>query len=571
MHLVLHDLDPLRIDFAQSTMSDDMEDDDHSAHKRPRLSIQTPLSFHSSQSWQRHVVQIAGGVTKHVDANDRVYQDPRSSRSSTPLSTERDQRRRRISPQLQHTHNQRQLALRGHADDGLRSALDAYTSAIRSSAARFTPAAVSPATMLDTSLFDPFMSTAVPLDRNKAFLLRFFFDAVVPQLHWIPSFSTEHNRYIIGSSVGNPLLLYAVLCRTAVEFAAGGGKLPDRVIECATSIDGNAAQTIINDFADFRGQLQRQLKDKLGTPGSVVESNTMSAMALFIRSETINGTVESVSQNILTLWRASEVNIGMYPPEVLIPVMTSLYLGCATSRQVPPFMPPTKSATAILPFNVFDISPASLRPLCSGFRDPAWIRLVGESIGNCVPRLHQAILFKHLCSTGYATASLSEYAMVTNLQQSAEYDLLLLPTRETLTSAQETSRLAILIATMTTNIAFDADFTYTRSLSKQLRKSLGTGLDTMRRTGSQPVCPTHLIWCLFIGAFISRNAAERSWFVFRLGKASAAADVTTLNQMKESLANYIYFESLHGGALADIWEEIELIAETLNIGIPGNS
>lgn len=233
-------------------------------------------------------------------------------------------------------------------------------------------------------------------------------------------------------------------------------------------------------------------------------------------------------------------------------------------------MPPQESATATLPFDVFDTSPPSLRSLCSGFKDPAWIGLVGESIGSCVPRLHQALLFKHLCSTEYASASLSEYAMVTNLQQSAEYDLLLLPTRETLTSVQETSRLAILIATMTTNIAFDADFTYTRSLSKQLRKSLGSGLDRMRRTESQPVCPTHLVWCLFIGAFISRSAAERSWFVFRLGKASVAADVITLDKMKEVVSKYIYFESLHGEALADIWDEIELIAETLSIGILSN-
>ena len=551
-------------------MPHDMDGDDHSANKRVRLSKEKSSLLHHTQSWPCHVMQIAGGVTTHVDTADRVYQGPRSRGSADSSSTEHDQGRRQTAFRVQHTPYRCQLALRGHADNGPRSALEAYTSAISSSASGFTPAVVSPATMLDTSLFDPFMSTAVPLDRNKAFLLRFFCDAVIPQLHWIPSFSTEHNRYIVSSSVRNPLLLYAVLCRTAVEFTAGGGKLPDRVIECATSIDGNAAQTIISDFADFRGQLQRQLKDKFETPEAVVEGNTMSAMALFIRSETINGTVESVSQNIQTLWRASGLDLTIYPPEVVIPVMTSLYLGCATSRQVPPFMPPQESATATLPFNVLDMAPTSLQSLCSGFRDPAWIGLVGESIGNCVPRLHQAVLFKHLCSTGYATASLSEYAMVTNLQQSAEYDLLLLPTRETLTSAQETSRLAILIATMTTNIAFDADFTYTRSLSKQLRTSLGSGLDRMRRSESQPVCPTHLVWCLFIGAFISRNAAERSWFVFRLGKASVAADVITLDKMKEALSKYIYFESLHGEALADIWDEIELIAETLGIGILSN-
>ena len=417
--------------------------------------------------------------------------------------------------------------------------------------------------MLDTSLVDPFLSTAVPLDRNKAFLLRFFCDALIQQLHWIPSFSTYHNQYIVTSAVRNPLLLYSILCRTSVEFAAGGGKLPDRVIECATNIDDGAAKAVVTDFADFRLQLERQLSEEFE---QVPQDNAMTAMALLVRAETINGTSESVSRKIQYLQsvKSTAADLSRYPPEVMLPVTTSLYLGCAVTQQIPPFAPPD---VASLSPELFNACPAELLMFCSAFEDLSMVDVLGDSILRCMRSLRQALLFKHMCSRGYATASLSQYALITHLQQSAEYYLMALPSKETLSERQEVSRLTILIATMTTNIAFEAEFLYARALADQLRKALSAGIDKMRREGSKPVRPSHFIWCCFIGAFISRNAKERSWFVLRLARVCSDAKVAGIARMRQWVSQYIYFETLHGEALQDVWREMEMIAETFGIAL----
>lgn len=196
--------------------------------------------------------------------------------------------------------------------------------------------------------------------------------------------------------------------------------------------------------------------------------------------------------------------------------------------------------------------------MTSAFWESTNVEAIGFDILDVIIPLRRCILFKELSETGRILTVPVEVSLFFNIQHQAEHHLLSLPSRTILSPIQECVRLTILISLFAMTMRFMPAFTFTRVMVYQLKDTLeGTVLSS-----SSPNLDLRL-WVLFIGAHISKGLKERPWFVLQLARVSRLLGLNSVQQIKSELIRFVYLDWLHGQSLADMWDEISLIAQSL--------
>jgi hypothetical protein len=233
-------------------------------------------------------------------------------------------------------------------------------------------------------------------------------------------------------------------------------------------------------------------------------------------------------------------------------------IGAASTRQPPPFDPPTLSQTEIsLPVLIAMDITDSVSMI--GFQDDHTKALLGHRLLNLIAALHLPLKFKALCASGILRPKPNDYAIFVNNQQWAQTNLLRLPSVCSFSPWQESVRLAVLVAVMHTDVRFLPEYTYTSCLSQQLRQSCHecspeSGADQTRL----------FVWILFIGAILSKGLKERTWFVLKMAKICQQLHLNTRDQLRIILQRYIYLNWLFEDKFAESWKEIEVVSQSLD-------
>lgn len=82
--------------------------------------------------------------------------------------------------------------------------------------------------------------------------------------------------------------MYSILFRTSVEFAAGGGKLSNLIVESQTGAD---ADSILEEFMSYKSQLRVELHKVFNeTNTGAVDLSVLLGMGLLIRAEVSHDT-----------------------------------------------------------------------------------------------------------------------------------------------------------------------------------------------------------------------------------------------------------------------------------------
>lgn len=198
----------------------------------------------------------------------------------------------------------------------------------------------------------------------------------------------------------------------------------------------------------------------------------------------------------------------------------------------------------------------------TGFLNVTMKSLVPQKMYKSLVALRAPLLFRSVCTTGAIEVTRTDYNIFVNKQQWVEYDLLSLPFLTTLSAWQDSMRLAILIAGMTTDVPFQPTMSYARNIVEQLRQSC------------QDIAPEELtvslkkevfVWILFIGCLLSKGLKERTWFVLKLAKVGRDFGVDSCDTLRALLKKFIFLDWVHEEKLHEIWREIEVLTQAVQL------
>ena len=202
----------------------------------------------------------------------------------------------------------------------------------------------------------------------------------------------------------------------------------------------------------------------------------------------------------------------------------------------------------------------------AGFAQPDCVMALGDYLIKALVAFRTVLLFNQLCSTEIISPTVADGDSIANLKQRLMHHLTTipqLPQRQPLSLIQDSTRLTMLICLMMTYTSFSPQSYYTQMLAHRLQLASARMLQTGKVTHS---ILRLSVWILCIGALISHELTERSWFIVNLAQIGARLNLKTPENLRGLMDSFFnpHFEFLE--RVEDIWEETEMAASALGLG-----
>ena len=197
-------------------------------------------------------------------------------------------------------------------------------------------------------------------------------------------------------------------------------------------------------------------------------------------------------------------------------------------------------------------------PLMAGFFDEFVYNSLPQELSQLIVISRAPLLYRCLYKANILRPTIKDYSIFVNIQQSAQYELLRLHTICVLSPWQETVRLALLVAIMTTDVQFLPNHSYTKNLSQQLRQSCREALLTINPQQKQA-----MVWALFIGSILSKGLPQRTWFVMEMARLCQGLGLDTCDAFRDLLGRFVFLDWMYEEKLQEIWQEAESLLSVL--------
>ena len=209
---------------------------------------------------------------------------------------------------------------------------------------------------------------------------------------------------------------------------------------------------------------------------------------------------------------------------------------------------------------------SGLQITLAGFAEPDCVSALGGYLIKSLVAFRTVLLFNHLCSTKIISPMVADCDSIANLKERLMRHLMTIPRStklQPLSAIQEAARLTMIICLMMTYLSFSPQAYYTQMLAHRLQ--LGSA-EMLRVVKATPSVLRLSLWILCIGALISHELTERSWFIVQLAKVCAYLNVKSREGLKEVMNSFFnpHFTFLEN--VDDIWEEMEMAASALDMG-----
>ena len=250
---------------------------------------------------------------------------------------------------------------------------------------------------------------------------------------------------------------------------------------------------------------------------------------------------------------------------MLLIQISCIYQACVTLGFPAPTRPPEPPCTAFSRETALMLSVSGLTqaPLLSGFEKDAVLGELGSGLADVLPTLRTIITFSSLCATSRLQPTPVDFAMIANLRQQILFDLVSLPAGPvlSLSAAQESTRLAILVCLMMGYLSFSPQSYYTGAISQQLHDAARRALQDQKDS-----CSRLMVWVHYVGTVLSKRLKERSWFVLTLSRLCERNAITTEHNLLVLVDSFIHPNSPYIESVGDLWEEIQMLQEDSALG-----
>ena len=411
---------------------------------------------------------------------------------------------------------------------------------------------VSPRSLLDTEVTDPFSTTAMPISKEMDRMLRScrVFRAANRA---VSPLVQQFKDWSLPCAMQEPLLFCAAMYLACSEAAQRPHSFANAPSYHTGPVDVRNDAEI--SASHFRLQAIKHMNAQLRS-SQIVTAIQVCAVLWLLDRETYEGNDHEAFVHRSGLEHMfKSAHRDTLPLHLVLNVTATLYRHAAIRRMKPPFPPPMLDQSGVPIFiwqSVLGSDGIALDATAPGYYSSDIEDLLGHHLMEPIRRTRLYFRYWCLIYDGVMSQELEDSQYFFALQQAIDFEILSIPFEDSdnkATPTQEAVCLSLFLSPPSPVPICKARDAIVSHLRNALSK---TDL-----SGSWSPCTELLVWVLFAGVQVSDSSNDdRIWFMQHLARCVLQLGLETAEELGQVLEGFFYLNSFSNEILLEVWDHV---------------